>query len=261
MSCVGFFKKFLSYHFLVSHFSHCLTIKKQQQLNSDPIDALLSEAPILDGHNDLPWVIRECKSNTIYDGNYDFKVNLRENPQKWYENCSSMRYNDTSFVATDFPRLRMGGVGAQFWSIYVGCSSQYADAIRQTVEQADVVKRLTEANSDVMEFCGDADCVRNAWSNNKFASLMGMEGGHSIDSSMAMIRVFYNLGVRYMTLTHFCNTPWADYSEQTDVDLGLRGKDYIGGMTDFGKKVVQEMQRVGMLVDIGQFPLYGTTEF
>ena len=252
MSCVGFFKKFLSYHLLISHFSHSLTIKKQQQqqLNSDPISALLNEAPILDGHNDLPWVIRECKSNTIYDGNYDFKINLRENPQKWYENCSSMRYNDTSFVATDFPRLQMGGVGAQFWSIYVGCSSQYADAIRQTVEQADIVKRLTEANSDVMEFCGDADCVRNAWSKNKFASLMGMEGGHSIDSSMAMIRVFYNLGVRYMTLTHFCNTPWADYSEQTDVDLGLQGKDYIGGMTDFGKKVVQEMQRVGMLVDI-----------
>ena len=222
----------------------------------DEVEQLLSDHPILDGHNDLPYVIRDCLSNTIYDERYDFKRDLSldtvsDENKAWFQGCSAMKWPDadTDFVATDYQRAKKGHLGAQLWSIYVDCDTQYMDAIRQTVEQADLVKRLSEDNSDIMTFCGTADCVRQAWKENKFASLMGMEGGHSIDSSMAMIRVYHELGVRYMTLTHFCNTPWADYSEQTDYDTP-RLADYIGGLTDFGKKVVLEMQRVGMMVDI-----------
>ena len=218
----------------------------QKLVSSTPeetINNILTEYPVLDGHNDLPYVIRECLSNTIYDGRYNFSTDLSTNKQPWQtENC---RFPN---VQTDYTRIKKGHLGAQLWSVYVDCNTQYKDSIRQTVEQIDLVKRLTKDNGDFMEFCGDSDCVRNAWENGKFASLIGMEGGHSIDSSMAMIRLYHKLGVRYMSLTHFCNTPWADHSSQDDTVIGL--PDKIGGLTEFGKKVVLEMNRVGIIVDL-----------
>ena len=233
---------------------------------SDEVNQLLSDHPILDGHNDLPWVLRSCLSNNIYDGRYNWNTNLAINPQPWmdgsgsdptYPNrpeCTShAKLDGERWVATDGPRAELGKLKGQFWSVYVGCGSQYKDAIRQTVEQIDVAKRLAYAYPDEFKFCGDSTCVRQAWSEGKFASLIGMEGGHSIDSSMAMIRIYYELGARYMTITHFCNTPWADYSEQQETNRTntvSKGTDRIGGLTDFGEKVIIEMQRVGILVDV-----------
>lgn len=219
------------------------------------IQNLLQEQPILDGHNDLPYIFRRCLQNTIYDGRYDWNTDLTQNPQPWMlnlaagDNCTAhATLEGQRFVATDAVRAKKGGLGAQFWSVYVGCNTQYRDSVRQTMEQIDVAKRFTQNYPDQMVMCGDSVCVENAWQEGKFASLIGMEGGHSIDSSLAMIRTYYNLGARYMTLTHFCNTPWADFNEQGDVYS--RKIDYIGGLTYFGEQVVQEMQKNGMLVDI-----------
>ena len=156
---------------LLFSFNHFITQTLQtptitQQDSKEVIENLLTSHPVLDGHNDLPYVIRECLSNTIYDGRYNFSVNLAENPQSWQrEQCIKPN------VQTDYPRIKEGHLGAQLWSVYVDCNSQYKDSIRQTVEQIDLVKRLTEDNKEFMQFCGDEDCVRNAWAENKFVSL------------------------------------------------------------------------------------------
>ena len=168
--------------FLISH-DLAVNIKKITKTAINPeVEELLTNHPVLDGHNDLPYVIRECLSNQLYTGEYDFKVDLSENPADWQTGGSCNKPH----VSTDYPRAKKGHLGAQLWSIYVDCDTQYKDAIRQTVEQLDLVKRLTELNSDIMTYCGEASCVRKAWEDGKFASLTGMEGGHSIDSSMAI---------------------------------------------------------------------------
>ncbi|HEX2904120.1 MAG TPA: dipeptidase [Jatrophihabitans sp.] len=176
--------------------------------------------PVLDGHNDLPFALRELVSYDL--DRYDV----------------SQRQDQTH---TDFPRLAAGGVGGQFWSVYVPSAWAGERAVAATLEQIDFVHGLVRRYPDLTRLCRTAAEVRQAWSAGRFASLMGAEGGHSIDSSLGVLRMLFELGVRYLTLTHNDNVPWADSATDAPV---------LGGLNDFGRDVVAEMNRLGMLVDL-----------
>jgi membrane dipeptidase len=180
-------------------------------------------ALLIDGHNDLPWQFRE-------KGDLSFrKIDLHK-LQKELK------------LHTDIPRLRKGGVGAQFWSAYVPAdTAKKGTAVRLTLEQIDVIKRMVAAYPDTFEMAYSADGIVRIHKKGKIASLIGVEGGHSIDNSLGVLRMLYALGVRYMTLTHSETLDWADSA--TDV-----AKHH--GLTAFGEQVVREMNRLGMLVDI-----------
>jgi membrane dipeptidase len=184
---------------------------------------LLREVPLIDGHNDLPWQFRKRGGdlNAI-----DLRVNNR---------------NAKPPLATDIPRLRAGGIGGQFWSVYVPGESPGPEAVKAVIEQIDVVHQLAERYPDSFELALTAADVERIHKYGKIASLIGMEGGHSIDNSLAVLRMTYALGARYMTLTHTKNNGWADSA--TD-------KPQHHGLTPFGEKVVLEMNRLGMLVDL-----------
>jgi membrane dipeptidase len=187
---------------------------------ADRITALLEKHPVWDGHNDLPWELREQSS-------YDLDaVDIAQ------------RLTTTH---TDLPRLRDGGVGAQFWSVYVPSKLQGGAAVTATLEQIDCVHRMVEKYPDSLRLARTAADVEQAWSEGRIASLMGAEGGHSIDESLGVLRMLHALGVRYMTLTHNDNVPWADSATDTEV---------LGGLSPFGEDVVREMNRIGMLVDL-----------
>ncbi|XP_073321136.1 dipeptidase 1 [Pagrus major] len=185
---------------------------------------LMSETPLIDGHNDLPWQLRKQFNNQLN------KVDL----------------NTLDTTHTNIPKIKQGKLGAQFWSAYVPCDSQYKDAVRQTLEQIDVVHRMCQKYPDTFMFATSSQDIRTAFGQNKTASLIGVEGGHSIDSSMGTLRTMYQLGVRYLTLTHSCNTPWAD---NWLVDEGSDPSEH-DGLSPFGKQVVVEMNRLGMLIDL-----------
>ncbi len=184
--------------------------------------ALSGEAPVgvLDGHNDLPWTMRDlCR--------YDLDaVSLATGEPR---------------TQTDLPRLRAGGVTGQFWSVFVPCSLTGEAAVRATYEQIDFVHRLTAAYPADLALCRTADEVDAAVASGRVASLIGMEGGHSIDSSLEVLGSMHERGARYMTLTHNENVPWADSA--TDVPA-------LGGLSGFGREVVREMNRLGMFVDL-----------
>lgn len=189
--------------------------------------AALEAAPVWDGHNDVPYALRERFGNVIND--FDFVDTLdTETPE-------------TKAMHTDLTRLHQGHLGAQFWSVYVSASLPEAEAVQQTIEQIDVTKRLVARYPDAMQLALTADDVERALKGRKIASLMGMEGGQSIGSSLAVLRQMYALGARYMTLTHSKTLSWADSA--TDAPTH-------GGLTDFGHDVVREMNRLGMLVDL-----------
>ncbi|WP_330282511.1 dipeptidase [Streptomyces sp. NBC_00588] len=180
--------------------------------------ALLREFPVVDGHNDLPWALRK----TGYD------LDARDIAQ-----------HQNAHLHTDIPRLREGGVGAQYWSVYV--RSDLPDAVPATLEQIDCVRQLLARHpADLAPALTAADMER-ARQDGRIASLMGAEGGHSINCSLGTLRGLYELGVRYMTLTHNDNNPWADSA--TD-------EPNVGGLSAFGREVVREMNRLGMLVDL-----------
>lgn len=179
---------------------------------------LLSEVPLIDGHNDLPWELR-----TNFHSSFDSLDIAR--PQ--------------SAVMTDIPRLRQGRVGAQFWSTYT--PSNIDRPARAGMEQVDVVHRMVERYPDVFEWASTADDIVRIHRAGKIASMAGLEGGHMIENSLGLLRAFYREGVRYMTLTHSLNTDWADAATDTLVH---------GGLTAFGEEVVREMNRLGMLVDL-----------
>lgn len=143
---------------------------------------------------------------------------------------------------TDLPRLIKGKVGGQFWVAYSDCQSQYKDAVQLTLRQIDVIKRLVDRYPDNLQLVAAAGDIETVWRKGKIASMIGVEGGHSLDSSLAVLRLYYELGVRYVTLTHVCNTPWADASTVND--------GFVYNLTDFGQVVVHEMNRLGMLVDL-----------
>jgi membrane dipeptidase len=184
------------------------------------VRAMLSRFPLIDGHNDLPWEIRERY------GKDPRAADLRR------------RVPDTQ---TDIPRLAEGGVGGQFWSVYVPGTLDGNEAVTAVLEQIDIVHRMIAAYPDRFRLALTADDVAGAFADGKIASLLGAEGGHAIGGSLGVLRGLYRLGVRYMTLTHNQNVGWAD-SATDDPDAG--------GLSDFGREVVREMQRIGMLVDL-----------
>ncbi len=191
-------------------------------------EAALRNAPVWDGHNDVPEQLRDRYQNVI--GTFDFNDTTDVPPS----------YGSTR-MHTDLPRLRQGRVGAQFWSVYVSASLSPPEAVVATLEQIDVMKRLIARYPDHLEFVTTADGVEAAMRRGRIASLLGMEGGTSIDGSLGVLRQMYDLGARYMTLTHSKTTDWADSAQDAPQHDGL---------TDFGVQVVQEMARLGMLIDL-----------
>lgn len=191
--------------------------------------AALEAAPVWDGHNDVPIQLRARYRNMI--GSFDFDDTTGTGADAPIGRA----------MHTDLKRLREGHVGAQFWSVYVSTDMKGADAVQAVIEQIDVIKRLVARYPARLQLAlGSAD-VERAMKRGWIASLIGMEGGHSIDSSLAVLRQMHALGARYMTLTHSSNTPWADSATDTPEHHGL---------TDFGRDVVREMNRIGMLVDL-----------
>ncbi len=196
----------------------CSPVDAQETL-TQRIERILSQVPLIDGHNDLPGQVRGIKTSDGDVGLYDLRR--------------------TTTGDTDLPRLREGMVGAQFWSVHVNVDDP-APA-KQQLEQIDIAHRIFEAYPDELEFAGSASDIRRVFGAGKIASLLGIEGGHVIENSLGALRAFYRAGVRYMGLTHFSNTDWADSSTDDVVNDGL---------SPFGEEVVREMNRMGMLVDL-----------
>lgn len=194
---------------------------------------ILDEVPLIDGHNDLPYNLYSFERNRI--NNFALDSDLKKDP----------RWGPSSSSHTDIPRLLEGKVGAQFWVAYVGCNTQYKDAVERTLEQIDVIKRMVAKYPKYMKYVTSAEGIMEAFGEKRIGSLIAVEGGHSMDNRLAMLRIFYELGVRYMTLTHSCNTPWADASP-VDADK----EPVLRNVTEWGKNVIWEMNRLGMLVDI-----------
>ncbi|MET9467026.1 dipeptidase [Streptomyces sp. NPDC006544] len=187
----------------------------------DAARELLAAYPVVDGHNDLPWALRQT---VRYD------LDRRD-----------IAADQSAHLHTDIPRLRAGGVGAQFWSVYVRSDYAGDEAVSATLEQIDAVAQLIERYPRDLVRALTADDMEAARADGRIASLMGAEGGHSINNSLATLRALHRLGVRYMTLTHNDTIDWADSA--TD-------EPRHGGLSDFGREVVREMNRVGMLVDL-----------
>lgn len=180
---------------------------------------LLRTHPLVDGHNDLPWRARALVG-------YDW---------------DALDIAGSTPNHTDLPRLAAGGVGAQFWSVFVPSTLPPDQAVIQTLEQIDAVHTMIARYGDRLGLATTADQVDQVFASGRIASLMGAEGGHSIGCSLGTLRALYRLGVRYLTLTHNDNTPWADSATDEPV---------LGGLSEFGREVVREMNRLGMLVDL-----------
>ena len=187
----------------------------------DRARALHRQALLVDGHNDYPWALREHDAARDLD-----KLDIRKSQPA---------------IMTDIGRLKTGGVGGQFWSVYTPVELQGQAAVTATLEQIDIVHRMVRKYPETFELALTADDVERIHKAGKIASLIGMEGGHSIDNSLANLRMFHRLGARYMTLTHSANTAWADSCTDTPKS---------GGLSPFGEEVVREMNWLGMLVDL-----------
>ncbi len=204
----------------------CATLAMWQSANSQDEDAaleratrILHSAPVVDGHNDLPWVIREKFGGDV-EG-YDISVRAQ------YD--------------TDLPRLHEGVVGTQFWSVYVPSSLSPLEAMTAQLEQIDIAHRIINRYPDDLMFATTVADIDLALEQGRIASLLGMEGGHPIANSLGTLRSYYDLGVRYMTLTHFHSHDWADSATDDARHEGI---------TEFGREVIREMNRLGMLVDL-----------
>ncbi|MEA2562539.1 MAG: rane dipeptidase [Acidobacteriota bacterium] len=185
---------------------------------------LLDEVPLVDGHNDVPWEFRQRVKNHLGQLDLRSDTGALEKP-----------------MHTDIARLRKGGVGAQFWSVYIPADLAGPQSVRTVMEQIDVVHRLAELYPDTFEIATGTRDIERIHKSGKIASLIGMEGGHSIDNSLAVLRQLYNAGARYMTITHSKNVDWADSATDAPKHEGL---------TKFGEEVIREMNRLGMLVDL-----------
>ncbi|XP_036690976.1 dipeptidase 1 isoform X1 [Balaenoptera musculus] len=177
-------------------------------------------------HNDLPWQLLKLFNNQLQDP----RANL----------------TSLAHTHTNIPKLKAGFVGAQFWSAYTPCDTQNKDAVKRTLEQIDVIHRMCQLYPETFLCVTDSTGIRQAFQEGKVASLVGVEGGHSIDSSLGVLRALYHLGMRYLTLTHSCNTPWAD---NWLVDTG-EDKARSQGLSLFGQSVVKEMNRLGVIIDL-----------
>ncbi|XP_066999625.2 dipeptidase 1-like [Anabrus simplex] len=200
----------------------------------DTVRRILHQAPLVDGHNDLPWNIRKFIKNQLRD--FHFSEDLRE----------ISPWSRSSWSHTDLPRLREGMVAAQFWSAYVPCSAQHLDAVQLVLEQIDVIRRLVDKYSSHMTLVTTSQGIEQTHEAGLLASLIGVEGGHALGSSLGVLRMLYQLGARYLTLTHTCNTPWADCSIADEPGR----LPNLGGLSHFGTLVIREMNRLGMIVDL-----------
>lgn len=219
------FTKLISAIIVSALFMGCASLSAQTDSDNYRQQAIeiLESVPLFDGHNDVPWQYR----NRV---GYKF---------------SELDFYDTTHLDrpmhTDIPRLKEGRLGAQWWSVYVSANVSEPVAVKQTMEQIDFVHRLVEKYPDEFELALTADDVERIFSDGKIASMIGMEGGHSINNSLAVLRRFHQLGARYMTITHGRTLDWADAA----------GDDpQHDGLTEFGEEVVREMNRLGMVVDL-----------
>src|SRR5579863_6851052 len=193
------------------------------------VEQILLRTPLIDGHNDLPWEIRERFKGDLA------AVDLRS------DTAHLPAPEGAAPLMTDIPRLRAGHMGGQFWSVWIPADTKGFEAVQTTLEQMDLVKRMAERYPADMEMAYTAADVRRIHRSHKIAAMIGIEGGHQINNSLAVLRQMYDAGARYMTLTHTSNTAWADSA--TD-------KPVLHGLAPFGIEVVREMNRLGMLVDL-----------
>jgi len=193
------------------------------------VDRILAATPLIDGHNDLPWELRARTKGVL--ASIDLRSDTTKLPVP----------EGGAPLMTDIPRLRAGHVGGQFWSVWVPTELKGNDAVQATLEQIDLVKRMVATYPADFQMAYTAADVRRIHRSGKIASLIGIEGGHQINNSLATLRMMHDLGARYMTLTHTRNTEWADSATDTPAHRGL---------TPFGSDVVREMNRLGMLVDL-----------
>ncbi|KAI1385684.1 membrane dipeptidase-domain-containing protein [Hypoxylon trugodes] len=234
----GFFSRF-RYHIFAAGFAFLLSPLAFIWPGQSPIDPtnyaertrrVLKSTPLIDGHNDLPWQLRIELHNRIYDGKVDFTKRLLGH--------------------TDIQRMRTGMVGGQFWSIYVDCDTQqqhFEDPswiVRDTLEQIDVARRFIDEHPQHLQYCDTAACARKAFKSGRISSMLGIEGGHQVGGSIASIRQMYNLGARYITLTHNCDNSFA--TSASTVAAG--GPDE--GLFKLGYEAIKEMNRLGMIVDL-----------
>jgi membrane dipeptidase len=183
--------------------------------------AILSATPVVDGHNDVPWAIRTDKTKPMDVDAYDLR--------------------QTTAGQTDLARLRRGHVGGQFWSVFIPGEGKAQGYARVQLEQIELTRRMIDKYPQDLVLALTADDVTRAFKEKRIASLIGMEGGHAIENSLGALRAYYDLGTRYMTLTHNVTLDWADAAGDAPRH---------GGLTKFGEEVVREMNRLGMLVDL-----------
>lgn len=192
----------------------------------DQAEAIMKTTPVIDGHNDLPWQLLTLFNNQLQKPEADLNTLLETH--------------------TNIPKLKAGLVGGQFWSAYMPCDTQNKDAVKRILEQIDVIHRMCQLYPETFMCVTNSSDILQAFEKGKVASLIGVEGGHLIDSSLGVLRTLYHLGMRYMTLTHNCNTPWAD---NWLVDKG-DDKAESQGLSTFGKRVLNEMNRLGVMIDL-----------
>jgi membrane dipeptidase len=216
---------------------------------------MLRRFPLIDGHNDLPWALRERAGGDPDQVRFTPAAAAPADPAPADPAPADPAPADpapadpapvnlaapVAGTHTDLPRLAAGGVGAQFWSVYVPATLAGDGAVAAVLEQIDLTRRMIACYPEALELALTADDVDRIFAAGRVASLLGAEGGHAIAGSLGVLRMLYALGVRYMTLTHNANVGWADAATD-DVEAG--------GLTDFGRDVVREMQRIGMLVDL-----------
>jgi len=199
------------------------------ETDTQRIERILTQTPLIDGHNDLPWEIRTRFASDLA------RVDLSRST------LALPAPEGSPPLMTDIPRLKAGHVGAQFWSVFVPVETQGPAAVQMTIEQIDIVKQMCARYPNDLAMAYTAADVARAHKAGRIASLIGVEGGHQINNSLDVLRAYYDLGARYMTLTHSSNTAWADSATDNPAHHGL---------TPFGKEVVREMNRLGMLVDL-----------
>ncbi|HET9032723.1 MAG TPA: dipeptidase [Dokdonella sp.] len=193
------------------------------------VERVLAKTPLIDGHNDLPWELRAREGHVDLNANHANMKPPADAPSDWLG------------LMTDIPRLRAGHIGGQFWSVWIPTTTTGPEAIKTTIEQIDIVHNMVAQYPQTFQMAYTADDIVRIHKVGRIASLIGIEGGHQIDNSMATLRQMYVLGVRYMTLTHTLNTDWADSATANPQHNGLTG---------FGRAVIGEMNRLGMIVDL-----------